>query len=224
MLEVHVEQGAVLEKKGYRIGVVEAISGVRQFDVAIRGKANHAGATPMPDRLDALQTAARIIVAIDDMAASSSPNTVATVGRICCEPDQINIIPGLVRFSLDVRDSNKSRLKTATAGICRNIAEMCADRRVTCEIGELTHAEPVILNDGIIQLLEKKTREKNTAPLRMISGAGHDAALVAALTPTGMIFVPSREGLSHCPEEFTRMEDVALGCDILLAAIVELAQ
>jgi len=223
MLEVHVEQGAVLEKKGCRIGVVEAIAGIRQFDVTIRGKANHAGATPMPDRLDALQTAARIIVAIDEMAVGS-PNTVATVGRIGCEPDQINIIPGVVRFSLDVRDSDKSRLETATAGICRNIAEMCADRGVTCEIGELTHVEPVVLNDGIIQLLEKKTREKNAAPLRMISGAGHDAALVAALTPTGLIFVPSREGLSHCPEEFTRIEDVALGCDILLAAIVELAQ
>jgi len=223
MLEVHIEQGAVLEKRGHRIGLVEAIAGIRQLNITIIGTADHAGTTPMEGRLDPLQTAARIIIAVDKIARNTGPNTVATVGRITCEPAQVNVIPGLVRFSIDVRDSNKIMLASAVTAINQTVKEICAERGLLFEIVQLSEAEPVTLSKSIIDLLEEKAREKKVAPYKMVSGAGHDTALIAELTEAGMIFVPSRDGLSHCPQEFTRLEDIALGCEILLATIIQLA-
>ena len=223
MLEVHIEQGAVLEKRGQRIGLVEAIAGIQQLNITIKGTADHAGTTPMEGRLDPLQAAARIIIAIDEIARNTGPHTVATVGRIACEPAQVNVIPGLVRFSVDVRDSDKKLLDSAVAEIQRTVQTICHERQLGVEFVRLSEAEPVVLADGIIDLLEKKSREHNITPFRMISGAGHDTALIAELTKAGMIFVPSRDGLSHCPQEFSSFEDIALGCEILLATVVDLA-
>jgi hydantoinase/carbamoylase family amidase len=223
MLEVHIEQGAVLEKRGHRIGLVEAIAGIQQLNITIKGTADHAGTTPMEDRLDPLQAAARIIIAIDEIARNTGPHTVATVGRITCEPAQVNVIPGRVRFSVDVRDSDKKLLGSAVAEIQRTVQTICQERKLGVELVRLSEAEPVVLSDGILNLLEKKSRENDITPFRMISGAGHDTALIAELTKAGMIFVPSRDGLSHCPQEFSRLEDIALGCEILLATVVELA-
>jgi allantoate deiminase len=223
MLEVHIEQGAVLEKRGCRIGLVEAIAGIRQLDITIDGTADHAGTTPMADRSDPLQAAAKIILAVDKIARNSGPNTVATVGRIACEPAQVNVIPGRVRFSVDVRDSNLKALESATAAIIQHTEDACNKKDLDFKIDQLSEAEPVTLSKNIIDLLAKKTRAKDVEPHRMVSGAGHDTALVAALAEAGMIFVPSRDGLSHCPQEYTRLEDIALACDILLAAVVELA-
>ena len=223
MLEVHIEQGAVLEKSGHRIGVVEAIAGIQQLNITIKGTADHAGTTPMEGRRDPLQTAARIIIAIDEIARNNGPHTVATVGRIACEPAQVNVIPGRVRFSVDVRDSDKSLLDSAVAEIQRTVHTMCDERQLEVEFVRLSETDPVVLSEDIVNLLETKSREHNISPFRMISGAGHDTALVAELTNAGMIFVPSRDGLSHCPQEFSRMEDIALACEILLAAVVELA-
>ncbi len=223
MLEVHIEQGAVLEKRGHRIGLVEAIAGIQQLNITIKGTADHAGTTPMDDRSDPLQAAARIIIAIDEIARNTGPQTVATVGRISCEPAQVNVIPGLVRFSVDVRDSDKILLDSAVDAISQTVKKICSERRLEVEFVRLSEVKPVILSDSIIDLLEEKAQEKNAVPFRMISGAGHDTALVAELTKAGMIFVPSRDGLSHCPQEFSRLEDIALGCEILLAAVVELA-
>ncbi len=223
MLEVHIEQGAVLEKRGSRIGLVEAIAGIRQLDITIDGTTDHAGTTPMADRSDPLQAAAGIILAIDQIARDSGPHTVATVGRISCEPAQVNVIPGRVRFSVDVRDSKLKLLESAVAAIIRQIKDTCRPKNLNFEIDQLSEAEPVSLSEKIINLLEEKTRAKNIEPHRMISGAGHDTALVAGLAEAGMIFVPSRDGLSHCPQEYTRLEDITLAGEILLAAVVELA-
>ena len=223
MLEVHIEQGAILEKQKHRIGLVEAIAGIQQLNITIKGTADHAGTTPMTDRFDPLQAAARIIIAIDKIARSTGPHTMATVGRIACEPAQANVIPGLVKFSVDVRDSNKKLLDSALTAIHRTVQTICDERNLNVEISRLAEAEPVVLSDTILKLLENKTREKNIAPFRMISGASHDTAQLADLTEAGMIFVPSRDGFSHCPQEFTRLDDIALGCEILLAAVVELA-
>jgi len=223
MLEVHIEQGAVLEKWGHRIGVVEAIAGIQQLNITIKGTADHAGTTPMEGRRDPLQTAARIIIAIDEVARNTGPHTVATVGRIECDPAQVNVIPGRVRFSVDVRDSDKRLLDSAVAEIQRTVHTMCDERQLEVEFVRLSEADPAVLSEGIVNLLETKSREQNIPPFRMISGAGHDTALVAEFTSAGMIFVPSRDGLSHCPQEFSRIEDIALACEILLAAVIELA-
>jgi allantoate deiminase len=223
MLEVHIEQGAVLENRGHRIGVVEAIAGIRQLHITIKGAADHAGTTPMEDRSDPLQAAARIIIEIDKIARATGPRTVATVGRIECEPAQVNVIPGIVRFSVDVRDSDKRLLDKAVAEIRQSVEATCDERHLAVDWVELSEADPVALSDDIIHLLEKKSLDRGIAPFKMISGAGHDTALLAGLTKAGMIFVPSRNGLSHCPQEFTRLEDIALACEILKEAVIDLA-
>lgn len=223
MLEIHIEQGAVLEKKGYRIGLVETIAGIQHLDITIFGKADHAGTTPMDERSDALQAAARIIAAVEEIAREIGSNTVATVGRIACEPDQANVVPGRVTFSLDVRNSNRAILETAVTTITQSVKDICGQRNVGFDITPLGSAEPVSLSSQIVDLMEEKSRERNIEPLRMVSGAGHDTALLAGLTAAGMIFVPSLDGRSHCPQEHTRLEDIGLGCEILLATVIELS-
>jgi allantoate deiminase len=223
MLEIHIEQGAVLEKWGYRIGLVEAIAGIKHLDITITGTTNHAGTTPMDDRSDALLAAARIITAVEEIAQEIGANTVATVGRIICEPGQANVIPGLVKFSLDVRNPNNIVLDSAVTTINQTVKDICDERDVGFKITPLAESRPVSLSSKIVDLMEEKAREINIEPLRMVSGAGHDTALFADLTETGMIFVPSEKGRSHCPEEFTRLEDIGLACKILLDTIVELA-
>ncbi|MGD8763481.1 MAG: Zn-dependent hydrolase [Desulfobacteraceae bacterium] len=223
MLEVHIEQGAVLEKQGYRIGLVEAIVGIQHLDIIIHGRADHAGTTPMDDRSDALQAAARIIAAVEEIAQDIGANTVATVGRIICEPGQVNVIPGRVTFSLDVRSSHKTILESAVTAITGRVKDICGERNLEFEITQLGSSEPVLLSGEIVDLIGEKAREKNIEPLRMVSGAGHDTALLADLTEAGMIFVPSQKGRSHCPQEFTRLEDICLGCEVLLETALALA-
>jgi allantoate deiminase len=223
MLEVHIEQGIVLEKKGYRLGLVEAIAGIQHLEVTVTGRADHAGTTPMEDRADALQAAARMITAVEAIARQIGAGTVATVGRIASMPGQNNVVPGRVTFSLDIRNSDKTILETAVNMITQKVAAVCEERELAFGIALLGSAEPVTLSGEIVDLLEAKAREKNVASLRMSSGAGHDSALLADLTPTGMIFVPSQGGRSHCPEEFTRPEDIGLGCEMLLSAAIELS-
>ena len=223
MLEVHIEQGIVLEKRGCRLGLVEAIAGIQHFDVTITGRADHAGTTPMEDRADALQAAAFIISAVEEIALQIGHNTVATVGRIASMPGQNNVVPGRVTFSLDIRNANQIILNTAVTTITDKIKTVCTTRGLKYEITPLGSARPVTLSVEIVDLLEVKARERNIQSLRMVSGAGHDSALLADLTQTGMIFVPSQGGRSHCPEENTSIEDIGLGCEMLLAAVLELS-
>ena len=223
MLEVHIEQGATLEKLRKTIGLVEAIVGIKHFEVTINGIADHAGTTAMNHRFDALQGAARIISAVEDIALNSTTNTVITVGKINCEPGQTNVIPGRVKFSLDVRDADPAALES-TAGLVRQVLySVCRDRGLSFDIIPKSESAPVKLSDALIDLMEKKAREKQLEPLRMLSGAGHDSAVMAGLTETGMIFLPSRDGRSHCPEEFTDIKDIILSCEILLSTALELA-
>jgi hydantoinase/carbamoylase family amidase len=223
MLEVHIEQGAILEKKGHRIGLVEAITGIKHLDISITGTADHAGTTPMDQRSDALQAAVRIIAAVDEIARDIGINTVATVGRISCKPGQANVVPNLARFSLDVRNPKQDILDSAVATITKTVREVCNKRGVKFNITHLGDAKPVSLSGEIVEIMEQITREKNIESLKMVSGTGHDSALFADLTNTGMIFVPSQKGRSHCPEEFTRREDIGLGCELLLATAMLLA-
>ena len=224
MLEVHIEQGIVLEKKGYRLGLVEAIAGIEHLEVTITGRADHAGTTPMEDRADALQATALMITAVEDIARQIGVNTVATVGRISTIPGQNNVVPGQVTFSLDIRNPDRRILEAAVLKITNSVKAVCEERDLKFDIIPLGSAQPVTLSGKIVDLLEEKANRRNIASMRMISGAGHDSALLADLTPTGMIFVPSRDGRSHCPEEFTRLEDIGLGCEMLLAAAIELAR
>jgi hydantoinase/carbamoylase family amidase len=177
----------------------------------------------MDDRSDALQAAARIIAAVEEIAQDIGANTVATVGRINCEPGQVNVVPGRVTFSLDVRDSHKAILESAVNAISGRVKDICGERHLDFEITRLGSSEPVLLSGEIVDLLGEKAREKDIEPLKMASGSGHDTALLADLTEAGMIFVPSAKGRSHCPQEFTRIEDIGLGCEVLLETVVALA-
>jgi allantoate deiminase len=223
MLEVHIEQGGMLESRDYKIGLVEAIVGIQHLDITVIGTADHAGTTAMHDRSDALQAAARMIIAVEKIANKIGSNTVATVGRIRCEPGQANVVPGAVTFSLDIRNADKTILDSTVATINQTVKNICDERGLKFEITPLSSALPVSLSAEIVDLMDKKARERNIEPLRMVSGAGHDTAILADLTAAGMIFVPSKKGRSHCPEEFTRLEDIGLGCELLLATATALA-
>jgi allantoate deiminase len=223
MLEVHIEQGGVLENRGHKIGLVEAIVGIQHLDITVTGTANHAGTTAMDHRADALQAAARIIIEVERIARKIGSDTVGTVGRIRCEPGQANVIPGAVTFSLDIRNADKTILDSTVTSIKQAAKDICTERGLEFEITPLSSALPVSLSAEIVDLMDKKARERNIEPLRMASGAGHDTAILADLTPAGMIFVPSKKGRSHCPEEFSRFEDIGLACELLLATVVALA-
>jgi len=224
MLELHIEQGRILESRNASIGVVEAIVGIKQVLVTIEGEANHAGTTPMNLRQDAMQGAARIIAAVETVAQQEGMAGVATVGQVFCEPGQANVIPGLVRFSVDVRHSDEVRLEAMVAAVAHLAENLSKARKLRCHIEVKADAEPVRMTQQICDLIEKIARGKGVEPVRMESGAGHDTGIIAKISDAGMIFLPSQGGRSHCGEEFTKVEDIALGAEILLDAVIELAR
>jgi len=224
MIELHIEQSVVLEAGGFQIGVVEGINGIKQFLVSLRGVANHAGATPMGLRHDALQGAARIIASVEEIAARElGGNTVATVGFVHCEPGQANVIPGKTEFTVDIRDLYPERIEKAAKRIGQEIEKTCKDRGLTFEITPRSDTPPVVLSENIVALIEETAAARKTKYLRMPSGALHDSSILPEITEVGMIFVPSREGRSHCPEEFTEITDLAAGAEILLESVTKLA-
>jgi allantoate deiminase len=223
MVELHIEQSLVLESEGIQVGVVEGINGIKQFSVTLRGVANHAGATPMGLRRDALQGAARIIAEVERIAAHEmGGNTVATVGYVSCEPGQANVIPGKVQFTVDIRDLAPKRLEEAVTRVYAQIEKTCGDRGLAFEITPRSDTPPVTLSKSLVSLIEEAARENSIKTLRMPSGALHDSSILPEITEVGMIFVPSKEGRSHCPEESTELSDLAAGAQILLAATMKL--
>jgi allantoate deiminase len=224
MLELHIEQGRILESRNASIGVVEAIVGIKQVIVTIEGSANHAGTTPMNLRQDAMQGAARIIAAVETVAQQEGMAGVATVGQVFCEPGQANVIPGLVRFSVDVRHSDEVRLEAMVAAVAHLAEGISKTRDLRCHIEVKAEAEPVRMTQEICDLIEKIARGKGVEPVRMASGAGHDTGIIAKISDAGMIFLPSQGERSHCGEEFTKVEDIALGAEILLDTVIELAR
>ncbi len=225
MIELHIEQSVVLESGGFQIGVVEGINGIKQFLVSLRGVANHAGATPMGLRHDALQGAAQIISSVEDIAARElGRNTVATVGIVHCEPGQANVIPGKVEFTVDIRDLDPKRLEEAVKRISAAIEKTCNNRGLTFEVTPRSDTPPVALSRDVVSLIEERAAGKKIKYLRMPSGALHDSSILPEVTEVGMIFVPSRDGRSHCPEEFTEVKDIAAGAEILLESVLKLAE
>jgi hydantoinase/carbamoylase family amidase len=204
--------------------VVEAIVGIKQLIVTIEGSADHAGTTPMDLRRDAMQGAARIIASVETVARQEGVGGVATVGQVFCEPGQANVIPGVVRFSVDVRHTDASRLNAMAAGVAYVAENVSKARNLRCHTEVRAEAEPVRMTQKICDLIEKVAREKGVEPVRMASGAGHDTGMIAKLSDAGMIFVPSQAGRSHCAEEFTKVEDIALGAEVLLETVLEMAK
>jgi hydantoinase/carbamoylase family amidase len=224
MIELHIEQSLVLESKGVSIGVVEGINGIKQFLVTLGGVPNHAGATPMGLRHDALQGAVRAIAAVEEIAMRDMGGpTVATVGMLTCEPGQANVIPGRVQFSLDIRDLDSERIDQAAQRIIFMIQTICRARGLTFDIKPRSDTPPVRLSKELVRLIQETAQQKQIQVLRMASGALHDSSILPEVTEVGMIFVPSKAGRSHCPEEETDIEDIRTGAALLLGAIAKLA-
>jgi allantoate deiminase len=224
-IELHPEQSHVLESEGVSIGVVEGIAGTAWMKARLMGRTDHAGATPMHLRRDALAAAAAVVLEVERIARRASDSrTVATVGRLEVRPGGINIVPGEVEMSFDVRDANAQARDRACEAILEAARRTCAERNIRIEVDELGKVMPVRLAGEIAGLIEEECREQGVSCRRLVSGAGHDAQLMALLCPTGMIFVPSVGGVSHSPHEKTEWGDMASGAQVLLNVLLRLSQ
>jgi allantoate deiminase len=222
-VELHIEQGAVLEASGKPLAVVSAIVGTSHLELVVTGRPDHAGTTPMGMRHDALAGAAAMIQAIESIARSLGAPAVATVGKIRAEPDQINVIPGRVTFTVDLRHSDlgaRHALEERIRSLCGTIA---SERGLTLDGRAPQNRPPVPMHADVRALLKGAARDIGLEIGEMVSGAGHDAQVLAARCKVGMLFVPSIGGRSHCPEEATRAEHVELGTTVLMGALQKIA-
>lgn len=225
MIEMHVEQSVVLETEGVSIGIVDAIAGGKWFKVEFEGVGNHAGATPMDLRRDPMVAASKTINEFDRIVREKAlPTTVGTVGKIICEPNVSNCIAQKVSFTFDIRDVDHLGIEMVITEIKKIIWEIADSFGIKASIELIGESDPIKLSDCVIKIIEQVANEKKIKYKKMNSGAVHDAALLACVTDVGMIFVPSINGRSHVPDELTDYEDIKIGSDILLQAIVQLAE
>jgi allantoate deiminase len=209
LIEIHIEQGPAMWQNEMPLAVVTAIAGRMQYSMKLQGVSNHAGSTPMQYRCDALVAAAHIICDIEQMAVDMSPHMVATVGRIECEPNAINVIPNAVRFTVDIRSPDPTDLSDGHQGLMQLIRESSAKDATFVK----TEDQPVVeMNDGLVTRLKKVL---GPTAKTTISGALHDAAILAPHLPTAMLFIASKDGISHNPAEFSRLEDIAAAANVL---------
>jgi hydantoinase/carbamoylase family amidase len=224
LVELHIEQGAVLEDGGESIGVVTAIAAPHDFRLAFAGAATHAGATPMRLRRDALAGAAEAVVAVERIArASPSGTTVGTVGVLRLEPGAINVVPGRVELDVDVRDSDRGARSAVVGELVEAAREIAGRRRLELTVEPIVEDDPVECDARVVAAAEAAARELGLPFRRMISGAYHDAMIMGARVPIGMIFVPSAGGISHHPDEYTDPADLERGVRVLAGTLARLA-
>ncbi|WP_436373977.1 Zn-dependent hydrolase [Cytobacillus sp. BC1816] len=224
MIELHIEQGQILESQQKSIGIVQAIAGMRTYKVTIEGDSNHAGTTPMDLRSDPLAGAAEIISQVRKMAKYDAlPSTVATVGKIECRPNIPNVIPQKVEFYVDIRDVEAKGVKIVSGKLAQKVEEVSDEFSLKSTIELVGKSSTVELSSRLIEKIEETAIEKGFDHLKLNSGAVHDTAMLSGLTDIGMIFIPSKGGKSHCPEEYTSEKDIKEGCDLLLNVVRKLA-
>ncbi|TDL91718.1 Zn-dependent hydrolase [Vibrio vulnificus] len=212
-LELHIEQGPILEEKNIPIGVVEAIVGLTQFEVTIEGKAGHAGTTPMDRRTDALVAAAQIISQLPSFAIEEGEGTVITTGRLHVLPNGANVIPNKVVFSVDIRSSKEEHINNVIKRM-KELIESYQEQGIHTTAEQLLYMPPKVLSNEIKALLKDKSSDLEIPYCSINSGAGHDAMVFSDVTDVGMLFVPSKAGLSHCPEEWSDARHLANGVQI----------
>ena len=222
-VELHIEQGGILDRENQDIGVVEGIVGLRWWDVTVNGMANHAGTTPMDMRQDALLAAARFVKAVNEEALKINGKQVATVGRILANPGAPNVIPGKVVLSLEIRDLSDATIDTLYENIQKRAETIAADSGTTFEFTPLdTTGKPALTAEWIQAEIRRAAEGLALSHRQMQSGAGHDAQDMALICPVGMIFIPSKGGISHSPDEYSSPEDIANGADVLLSTLLQL--
>ncbi|MFD1415669.1 Zn-dependent hydrolase [Oceanobacillus jeddahense] len=222
-LEMHIEQGPILEEEQISVGVVESIVGLTQLEVTISGKAGHAGTTPMDRRSDALVAAANIIGKLPQIAIEEGEGTVTTVGRHQVFPNGANVIPDKVVFSVDIRSSKETHIKNVVQKV-KDVIRTYESEGIQATVEQSLYMQPKELNQDIRSQLKTSAEQLGISYTNMHSGAGHDAMVLSDITDVGLIFVPSKDGLSHCPEEWTAIHELAAGIDVLYETALKLTR
>lgn len=214
-LELHIEQGRILESENLKIGVVTEIAGNKRLQLKLLGMAEHSGATPMNLRKDALCSAAEIILAIEKIANSDgTKNHVCTVGVVENFPNAVNVVPGETHLSIDIRDGNNDIMNMLEEEISIAISSICKSRAVEYELTKTSSSDAVEMDEKVVIGLSDAAKRLGIEYRKMPSGAGHDAMKFPAITKTGMLFVPCKDGVSHNPKEYASIEDAALGAEV----------
>ena len=221
--ELHIEQGPVLEREGITIGVVTGVQGISWTEVTITGQSAHAGTTPMPLRHDPMAVAARIIHETRLIAGYLGAPQVATVGRLAVVPNLVNVVPSNVVFTIDLRNTSEEILELAEAEVFAACRAYASDEGCEISLRTLARFEPVEFDSGMIDLVETTAQRLDHSTLRMPSGAGHDAQMLARVCPSSMVFVPSVNGLSHNIAEYTSPADIEAGANVLLQVVLDRA-
>lgn len=222
-LELHIEQGGILESKRLNIGVVEGIVGIEWWEVTIEGFANHAGTTPMKGRRDAVLAGSRFALMVNEVVNSFEGSQVGTVGKFVAEPGAPNVIPGRAVLSLELRDLSSEKIEKIYDEIVRRALKIAEETGTTISFRHLdVSAVPAITNEEIKSKIEEAAKDLGLSFQRMPSGAGHDAQDMAKIMQIGMIFVPSKGGISHSPKEFTSAQDMANGASVLLNTVLKI--
>lgn len=224
-LELHIEQGPVLEARRETVGIVESVSGICHWQVTLTGVANHSGTTPMDMRADAFAGLAEIAAAIPAVIAEAgSPEARVTIGRVRLFPDYPHTIPGKAVFNLIVRDTDEAGMEAMEGAFRALMAEVAARHGLRLAVADMGRLAPVALDPRIAALAETEARRLGLACSRMLSGAGHDAQTMQSVCPSGLVFVPSRAGISHAPEEWTDWADIEKGAALYLAVLCRLTE
>lgn len=214
-IELHIEQGKILESEHYDLGIVGSIAAPTRFKICLEGIADHSGATPMDMRQDALVSGAKLILAVQQAGLSEKTyGTVATVGIVDVEPASINVIPGKVNLWVDVRGIDAASIKRTVNSIRRSVQKISTEDRIKAELILLTEDNPVSMDKGLGKKLEQICLQKGYSCLHMHSGAGHDAMQMAKLMPATMLFIPCKNGISHNPAEYAEIDDFCRGIEV----------
>lgn len=222
-IELHIEQGGILEKEKVQIGVVEGIVGIVHWEVTVDGFANHAGTTPMNMRQDALLAASQFIIAVNEVTRSVPGNQVGTIGKIAVMPGAYNVIPGKVQLGLELRDLSAAKIESLFKSIEKRASAIAASSNTTISfVRQANASKPALTDKSLQQFISMAAKTLGLTTKFMQSGAGHDAQEIALIAPVAMIFVPSRAGISHSPKEFTTATDMANGANVLMQTILQL--
>jgi N-carbamoyl-L-amino-acid hydrolase len=221
-VELHIEQGGILYNENLDIGVVQGIVGIKQWDVMVKGFANHAGTTPMDQRRDALYAAAQYVQAVHEIGKNTPGKQVATVGKIKSFPGAPNVIPGMVNASLEIRDLDGKKINSIYKNIKSSSENIAKNTGTEFKFKQTINIIPEPTNRRISWAINQAAQDLQLSSKFMPSGAGHDAQEMAVICPIGMIFIPSKEGISHSPKEYSSPKDIANGANVLLHTVLKL--
>lgn len=222
-VELHIEQGPLLEAENKTIGVVDRGQGIMWYDGTIAGFASHAGTTPMLLRRDALAAFSEVVLALEKLAKDHGPHAVGTIGEIIIDNPSRNVIPGDLKFTVDIRSPDSGTLNKLHSGLQTAVKEIAARRNVTIDVDQVWRKEPTVFDTRLVDAVENATKELGYTHRRITSGAGHDACNLATVVPAAMIFVPCKDGVSHNELEDATQADCTAGANVLLHTVLALA-